>query len=238
MGDENISGDERPVHEARLDSFSVARYPVTFAEYDLFCEATGREKPEDQGWGREKRPAVNVSWADAAAYCEWLNEISGHGYRLLTEAEWEYVCRAGSKTAYFFGDDEKTLGEYAWYSVNSEGKTHPVGEKKPNAWGLHELSGNVWEWVHDWYGKYPKDAQTNPKGPDTGADRVLRGGGWGSSPRFVRSAFRIRDDPGIRLVRVGFRLARTHPQPSDDFSLLQKADGDSDVRAEQITAIE
>ncbi|MCP4695851.1 MAG: SUMF1/EgtB/PvdO family nonheme iron enzyme [Gammaproteobacteria bacterium] len=187
--------DERPAHEVTLDSFSIARYSVTFAEYDQFCEATGREKPGDEGWGREKRPAVNVSWEDVAAYCDWLNERSGHEYRLLTEAEWEYACRAGSETAYFFGDDEKMLGDYAWYEANSERKTHPVGEKKANAWGLHELSGNVWEWVHDWFGDYPKEAQTNPRGPDTGSSRVGRGGSWDDDAVVCRSACRGGDDP-------------------------------------------
>jgi len=135
MGDES----EGPIHEVELDSFAIGRYPVMFADYDAFCDATGREKPDDMGWGRGVRPVVNVSWQDAVNYCEWLSRGTGQTYRLPTEAEWEYACRAGSESAYCFGDDEKSLGEYAWYEKNSEGKTHPVGAKKANAWGLHDM---------------------------------------------------------------------------------------------------
>ncbi|MCP4702648.1 MAG: SUMF1/EgtB/PvdO family nonheme iron enzyme [Gammaproteobacteria bacterium] len=204
----------KPVHEVTLDAFSIGRYPVSFDDYEQFCTATGYEKPGDRGWGRSLRPVINVSWADAAAYCEWLSERTGAKYRLPTEAEWEYACRAGSETTYFFGDDEKRLGDYAWYSENSERKTHPVGEKSANAWGLHELYGNAWEWVHDWHVGYLREAQTNPTGPERGSNRVVRGGGWGSTARYCRSAMRIRYGPGIRVFYLGFRLARTHPLPS------------------------
>ncbi|MCP4700188.1 MAG: SUMF1/EgtB/PvdO family nonheme iron enzyme, partial [Gammaproteobacteria bacterium] len=236
MGDIQGVGynDEKPVHEVTLDSFSIGRYPVTFAEYDQFCEAMERKKPDDQGWGRNKRPVINVSWGDAVAYCEWLNVQTKEKYRLLTEAEWEYACRAGSETAYFFGDDENLLGDYAWYTKNSEGKTHPVGEKKANAWGLFELSGNVWEFVHDWYGNYPKEAQTNSKGPESGVARVMRGGSWAYAAGGCRSAVRIDwRDPGIRGHNLGFRLARTHPLPSDDFTLLQKHHEAPDAREQE-----
>ncbi|MCP4702949.1 MAG: SUMF1/EgtB/PvdO family nonheme iron enzyme [Gammaproteobacteria bacterium] len=233
MGDENISGEEKPVHGVTLDSFSIGRYPVMFAEYDQFCEAAKREKPKDEGWGRDKRPVINVSWDDAAAYCEWLNTQTKEKYRLLTEAEWEYACRAGSETAYFFGNDEERLRDYAWYSRNSAGKTHPVGEKKPNAYGLHELSGNVWEWVHDRYGGYSGEAQTNPTGPETGSSRVMRGGGWSLGAGSCRSAYRFYWPPDNRDHYLGFRLARTHPLPSDDFTLLPEADKAPDVQAEE-----
>ncbi|MCP4698306.1 MAG: SUMF1/EgtB/PvdO family nonheme iron enzyme, partial [Gammaproteobacteria bacterium] len=233
-GSQGIGQDrKKPVHEVRLDSFSIGRYPVTFAEYDQFCEAAKREKPKDEGWGRDKRPVINVSWDDAAAYCEWLNTQTKEKYRLLTEAEWEYACRAGSETAYFFGDDEKRLGDYAWCRENSEGKTHPAGKKKPNAYGLHELLGNVWEWVHDWHGGYSGEAQTNPTGPETGSHRVMRGGCWGFDAGNCRSACRSYWFPDSRYRNRGFRLARTHPLPSDDFTLLPELDEAPDVQAEE-----
>jgi len=187
-------GDERPVHEVELDSFAIGRYSVTFAEYDAFCEATGRKKPNDQGWGKERRPVINVSWQDAAAYCKWLSKETGQAYRLPTEAEWEYACRAGTETMWCFGDDEERLGDYAWYDKNSGGGTHPVGEKKANAWGLYDMHGNVWEWCQD---------EVN-----SGEDRVLRGGSWFYEARNCRSAYRSRGRPGSRDGGLGFRCVR------------------------------
>ncbi|MCP4702801.1 MAG: SUMF1/EgtB/PvdO family nonheme iron enzyme, partial [Gammaproteobacteria bacterium] len=224
MGDSQGIGEswEKPVHKVTLGSFFVARYPITFAEYDQFCEAVKREKPGDEGWGRGKRPVINVSWEDAAAYCEWLNTQTKEKYRFLTEAEWEYACRAGSETAYFFGDDEKLLGDYVWHSENSGGKTHPVGEKKANAYGLFDISGNVWEWVQDWFGNYSKDAQTDPSGPDTGLYRVVRGGSWNDVAKWSRSAYRSYwNDPDAndRDRDLGFRLAKTEPRLSCRFTL-------------------
>ena len=149
--DDSRWDDEKPAHPVRVDAFSIGQYPVTFAEYDRFCKATGREKPDDRAGAAGERPVINVSWEDAQAYCEWLSEQTNESYRLLTEAEWEYACRAGSTTRWCFGDDEERLGDYAWYGKNAEGKTHPVGEKQPNAWHLHDMHGNVWEWCQDWY---------------------------------------------------------------------------------------
>ena len=213
----NIQGkgskDERPVHEVEVDCFAIGRYPVTFAEYDAFCEATGREKPKDEGWGRGQRPAINVSWQDAQDYCEWLSRETGQTYRLPTEAEWEYACRAGSESAYCFGDDEKLLDEYAWYVKNSDRKTHPVGEKKANAWGLHDMHGNVWEWCADWFDNtYYAECQKqgvvkNPQGPAMGSNRVLRGGSWIFRLVRCRSVSRLDYPPGDRSRGFGFRLA-------------------------------
>ncbi|MCP4695400.1 MAG: formylglycine-generating enzyme family protein [Gammaproteobacteria bacterium] len=214
MGDIQGKGwsAEKTVHEVTLDDFYIGKYEVTFAEYDLFAEAAGKKKPKDQGWGRGDRPVLNVSWHDAAAYAKWLSEQTGHEYRLPTEAEWEYAARAGSETVYAFGNDPSGLGEYAWYRDNAEKKTHPVGEKKPNAWGLHDMHGNVLEWTQDyWYGSYSSEAQINPTGPDTGSSRVIRGGSWDGSPRYVRSANRSGFGPGNRDDHLGFRLARTYP---------------------------
>jgi formylglycine-generating enzyme required for sulfatase activity len=219
MGDEKGRDNEKPVHQVTLSHFSVGKYPVTFEEYDQFCNDTGREQPSDEGWGRDRRPVINVSWDEAVEYCKWLNKQTGQDYRLLSEAQWEYACRAGSEAAYCFGDDEKQLGEYAWYWDNSENKTHPVGEKKPNAWGLYDLHGNVWEWVQDWYGDYPSEPQSDPSGPESGSARVIRGGGWGDGAGNCRSAYRGGYDPGVRGGNLGFRLARLGPLSSYPFTL-------------------
>ncbi|MCP4699875.1 MAG: SUMF1/EgtB/PvdO family nonheme iron enzyme, partial [Gammaproteobacteria bacterium] len=225
MGDIQGSGvnNEKPVHEVTLGAFAIGRYPVTFDEYDKFAEAAGREKPDDEGWGRGRHPVINVSWEDAAAYCEWFSEQSGNHYRLPAEAEWEYACRAGTETDYCCGNDKKLLKEYAWFDGNSGRETHPAGEKKANAFGLYDMHGNVLEWVRDWYGNYSGEAQANPTGPETGAIRVIRGGSWGISPHDVRSAVRSRDDPGYYLNNVGFRLARTYAQPFYPFTLPEMA---------------
>jgi len=149
--DDSPHSDEKPAHPVRVSAFSIGQYPVTFAEYDRFCAATGREKPQDQGWGRDRQPAINVSWDDAQVYWVWLSGETGETYRLATEAEWEYACRAGSTGRWSCGDEASRLGDYAWFSKNSGSKTHPVGEKLPNAWHLHDMHGNVWEWCQDWY---------------------------------------------------------------------------------------
>jgi formylglycine-generating enzyme required for sulfatase activity len=154
-------------------------------------------------------PVENVSWDDAQEFIRRLNQKGGgKGYRLPSEAEWEYACRARSTGAYWFGDEEARLGEYAWYSLNSENKTHPVGTKKPNAWDLFDMHGNVWEWCQDWYGEYPTSQVTDPTGPEAGEHRVLRGGSWFSYAGGVRSEGRGGDGPGGRIIGIGFRVAR------------------------------
>jgi len=187
--------DEGPQHEVEVKAFSIGKYEVTFEEYDLFCEATGEKKPDDNGWGRGNRPVINVSWNDAVAYCEWLSEQTGEHYRLPTEAEWEYACRAGTQTRYSFGDDESQLGDYAWFDNNSDNQTHPVGEKLPNPWGLYDMHGNVWELTC----------------PGKDGPCVLRGGSWSADPRWVRGAARPRAVPHYGYGAGGFRLARTFP---------------------------
>ncbi|MCP4697642.1 MAG: SUMF1/EgtB/PvdO family nonheme iron enzyme [Gammaproteobacteria bacterium] len=211
MGDIQGSGhydDEKPVHEVSLDTFAIGVYPVVFAEYDKFAKATGNEKPSDNGWGRGRRPVINVSWEDAAKYCKWLSGQTEKEYRLLTEAEWEYACRAGSEADYCFGNDEKQLGEYVWYGANAGMGTHPAGKKKANAWGLYDMHGNVWEWVRDWFGDYPDEPLTDPRGPDSGSSRVVRGGSWASDGQGTRSAYRSGHSPVIRGMYLGFRFAR------------------------------
>ncbi len=201
---------EKPVHEVTVKSFFIGRFPVTFDEYNLFAEAAGREKPNDNGWGRGDRPVIDISWDDATAYAEWLNGQTGHEYRLPTEAEWEYAARADSDMAYAFGNDKSMLGEYAWYWDNSEAKTHPVGRKKPNIWGLYDMYGNIWEWVQDWYSDYSGEALTNPSGPMTGSYRVMRGGSWNLAAGCCRSSVRVPRHPVNRDPGAGFRLARTY----------------------------
>ncbi|MFH1824481.1 MAG: formylglycine-generating enzyme family protein [Candidatus Firestonebacteria bacterium] len=203
----NDYDNEKPVHKVYLDAYYIDKYEVTFEQYDKFREATNREKPSDSGWGRGKMPVINVSWNDAVAYAEWA------GKRLPTEAEWEKACRAGSSGKYCFGDSESELGDYAWswYGSNSGSKTHAVGQKKPNKWGLYDMHGNVWEWCSDWYDdKYYEvvaglGQANNPKGPNTGTYKVLRGGSWYNYALNCRSALRINFTPGSRDDNVGFR---------------------------------
>ena len=158
--------------------------------------------------------ATYVSWDDAGAYCEKLSEAEDKTYRLPTEAEWEYACRAGTTTRWSFGNDEKALGDYAWYYKNADNAgekyAHQVGLKKPNAFGMYDMHGNVWEWCHDYYGEdyYQQSPEKDPTGPTSGSSRVLRGGSWSSSTRHSRSANRDRNDAVSRYYFFGFRLVR------------------------------
>jgi len=155
-------------------------------------------------------PVEQVSWDDVQAFIRRLNNREGAGrYRLPTEAQWEYACRAGSTTRFCFGDDESRLGDYAWYDRNSGRRTHSVAQKKPNAWGLYDMHGNVWEWCADWYDAYPSGHVTDPTGPSSGSDRVYRGGSWLGYARLCRSAIRVNYTPGDRNDFLGFRLTRT-----------------------------
>jgi formylglycine-generating enzyme required for sulfatase activity len=151
-----------------------------------------------------------MSWNDAVEFCRKLSDEEGAEYRLPTEAEWEYACRAGTTTAYSFGDDTSQLGQYAWYRDNSSDITHPVGEKPPNAWGLYNMHGNVHEWCLDWIGRYgSENVLIDPTGPASGRHRVLRGGSFDTQPRIVRAASRNNNLPVNRTIDTGFRLART-----------------------------
>jgi formylglycine-generating enzyme required for sulfatase activity len=197
--------------------------PVTQA---LYRAVTDRNPSQFKG---DDRPVEKVSWLDAAAFCNRLSEKMGlqpvyeidgdevnwnrqsNGFRLPTEAEWEYACRAGTTTRFAHGDLESGLDRMAWYRENSGGKTRPVGLKDPNAWGLHDMHGNVWEWVWDWYGDYPSVSVSDPAGPDRGSVRVMRGGSWLNFARLCRSAIRDRGVPGGRGDFLGVRLSRSLP---------------------------
>ena len=206
--------DELPVHEVRLRSFALSMHEVAFTEYDRFAAARGRDRPNDEGWGRGDRPAINVSWEDAAAYAAWLSAETGEEYRLPSEAEWEYAARAGTTTSYSWGP---FIGRN---QANCEGcgsrwdgaRTAPAGSFEANAWGLHDMHGNAWEWVADcWHADYaraPVDGSAWTRGGDC-SRRVLRGGSWYTYGLILRVAFRLWEVVGHRDAFVGFRVART-----------------------------
>jgi formylglycine-generating enzyme required for sulfatase activity len=192
--------------------FYLCQHEVTQAEYQTVI---GSNPSGFQG--DPNRPVEQVSWYDATNYCAKLTAAesaagrlpAGYVYRLPTEAEWEYACRAGATNRFSYGDDPgyTKLGERAWYSANSGGQTHPAGQKLPNGWGLYDVYGNVWEWCWDWYGSYPGGSVTDPRGATSGSVRVFRGGGWDDSPRNCRSAYRAGVEPGYRYGNLGFRVA-------------------------------
>jgi formylglycine-generating enzyme required for sulfatase activity len=245
--------DEGPQHPVAIRPFWMGKMEVTWDEYDLYWkqeEGAKRENqtPEDKaadavsrptppyadetfGHGREGHPVICITHHAAMEYCRWLSLKTGKAYRLPTEAEWEYAARAGTKTAYFFGDDPKPLGDYAWYAANSEDVTHEVGKKKPNPWGLYDIYGNVAEWCldtykKDYYAAFPTDKPTLSPVLIPGPDRfphAARGGSWADEPNRLRSAARrgsdkswIKRDPQrpqsiwwlTDAEFVGFRIVR------------------------------
>jgi formylglycine-generating enzyme required for sulfatase activity len=198
--------------------FLIGKYEVTFAEYDLFAVADGRELPDEEGWSRSRRPTINVSWEDAVAYAEWLSEQTGKRYRLPSEAEWEYVARAGTTGRYWWCDKLEPNCDVKAGIANCDGcgsqwdneKTAPVGSFEPNPFGLYDTVGNVWEWVQDcWHESY-KGAPTDGSAWEEAdcSQRVIRGGSWFGTPRNVRSANRNWYIPVIMYSNVGFRLAQ------------------------------
>lgn len=210
--------DELPRHRVTIAShFALGCSPVTFEEYDRFARAVGRALPEDENWGRGRRPVINVSWEDGVAYCAWLSAQTGKRYRLPTEAEWEYAARAGTKTRYWWGDDLQQEGR-VWancYNCGSEGggeQTIPVGSFDPNPFGLYDTAGNVWEWVEDcWHDSYQGAPTDGSAWLEAGAGdcwrRVVRGGSWCDPPGLVRSATRSWETQDYRF-NLGFRLAQ------------------------------
>jgi len=263
MGDEvgDLWNGCRPVHFVTLTyDFMLGKYEVTFEEYDDYCQLTGNQQPNDQGWGRDNMPVIYVDWREAIRYCNWLSESEGlkpaygqneelldrdgnattditkvEGYRLPTEAEWEYAASGGHEalpSARFLYAGSDDINEVAWYSRNSgeyifdgspatidytnHGISHimgmspqPVGQKQPNELGLYDMSGNLWEWCHDWYGDYTNENKTNPIGASSGHVRVMRGGAWIFGANDCRVGSRFYRSPHDKLPRLGFRVAKT-----------------------------
>ena len=207
--------DESLQHEVRISrDFYMGQTEVTQGQWKAIM-GTEPWKGKEHVKEGENYPASYVSWFQAGEFCKKLSkqeEKQGRKYRLPTEAEWEYACRAGSKTAYSFGESSKSLDNYAWFNGNSNGQTHPVGEKKANVWGLYDMHGNVWEWCGDWHAgdAYARYKTGDLKPPSTGSSRVVRGGSWlnVSRDRF-RGAVRLGSGPTYRGGADGFRVART-----------------------------
>jgi formylglycine-generating enzyme required for sulfatase activity len=219
--DDDADEDEKPQHEVRLTrGFLMHRTPVTQEQWRAVIGT-------DPSWFKGRlRPVERVSWLDAVAYCNALSAVEGlpaaylissdlslvrpsinrTGYRLPTEAEWEYACRAGTMTPRW-GE----LDHIAWYGDNSGNETHPVGKKYPNSWNLYDMLGNVSEWTQDWYGRYSVGRQTDPQGPPSGSSRVYRGGAWVNGSWVVRSSFRSYGSPVDRASDLGFRPVRSIP---------------------------
>jgi formylglycine-generating enzyme required for sulfatase activity len=190
--DPDARDNEKPQHQVQVNSFAIGKYPVTQAQYQAVMGTNPSRFKNNR-----QNPVEQVSWNDAQAFCQKLSQITGKTYRLPTEAEWEYACRAGTTTRFYFGDDANQSGNYAWYDRNSQDKTHPVGQKKPNAWGLYDMSGNVWEWCEDdWHDNYigaPKDGSAWPINNDNRS--LLRGGSWYFNRYSCRSAYRFSFSP-------------------------------------------
>jgi len=254
-GEKNHRDDESPQHKVIVDSFWIGKFEVTWDEYELFVfpqlekenknvagvDAVSRPTPPyvDMSFGMGKRgyPAVNMTQYAALMYCKWLWSKTGDFYRLPTEAEWEFACRAGTQTTYSFGNDETQLGDYAWYNKNSKNKYQKVGTKKPNPWGLYDMHGNVAEYtldqyVSDYYSSSKESPAINPwAAPSTLYPRVARGGAWNSDAANLRSAARMGSDPDWKqrdpqspksdwwntdASFAGFRLVRPLKKPTKE----------------------
>jgi formylglycine-generating enzyme required for sulfatase activity len=209
---------DAPPHGVTVSAFYIDKYLVTQGQYEKLMN----DNPSR--WKGKTNPVEQMRWSDAVRYCNarseaeglepcydlntWKCNFAANGYRLPTEAEWEYACRAGTTTAYFFGDDESKLKVYAWYEDNSGGKPRPVGQKPANPWGLYDMHGNVWEWCNDFYkvDYYQESPKENPRGPETGETKVLRGGAWKFSAESCRSGYRYNENPGYADVCFGYDI--------------------------------
>jgi formylglycine-generating enzyme required for sulfatase activity len=236
MGSRYGRDEEKPVHKVWVDSFLIDRHEVTQAEYETIGKTEAFANPSH--FPGPDLPVEQVTLPQAARFCNARSRLEGlepcynedtgecnvtaTGYRLPTEAEWEYACRAGTASAYSFGDEPRPLGDFGWFADNAAKKTHPVGRKKPNPWGLFDMHGNVAEWCQDVYDPkyYQSSPEKQPTGPADGNEFVLRGGSWKSPADALRSAARIGEAPGFSdacLARdaIGFRCVRKPPPPED-----------------------
>ncbi len=215
MGSEAGAEDEKPVHQVEVPDFYLARTPITNAQYMAFVAATGQHAPREFGYpfDHDHHPVVGISWHDAVAYCAWLSAQTGHTYRLPSEAEWEYAARGGQRSQGFPYAGGHRLQEVGWYDVNSNGTTQPVGLKPANELGLHDMSGNVWEWCADhWHDNY-NEAPTNGTpwllgAAEENARRVVRGGSWDYYVNYCLVSCRDLNYADYRNINVGFRPAR------------------------------
>jgi formylglycine-generating enzyme required for sulfatase activity len=199
MGNSDYNDYNNPAHSVTVDSFYMSQYEITFELYDTFCEETGRSKSDDAGWDRGMRPVINVSWNDTIEFCNWLSikegltpcysgsgtaivcDFSANGYRLPTEAEWEFAARGGNMSNGYIYSGSDDINVVGWYDENSGNKTHPVGQKRPNELGLYDMTGNTLEWCWGNYYAYTSSAEINPRGNSSGYGRALRGGHWYSA---------------------------------------------------------
>jgi formylglycine-generating enzyme required for sulfatase activity len=206
MGNDEGDAEERPAHKVTISKpFYMGKFKVTQQQW---AAVMGKNPSHFQG---AQNPVERVCWEDCQALLKKLNEklaASDVTFSLPTEAEWEYACHAGSNSQYAFGDSDAMLADYGWFEGNADGRTHPVGEKKPNAWGLYDMQGNVWEWCADWYdGDYYKTSPAvDPSGPASGASRVLRGGSWGDPAPYCRASYRYCLPPWFCVYSYGVRL--------------------------------
>ena len=219
MGDVEQLGESwrNPAHPVTINAFAMGKYEVTFEEYDLFAVTEGKPLPGDHGWGRGRRPVINVSWDDAKAYADWLSKKTNKHYRLPTESEWEYAARSGAMQEVWAGTSEEShLRDYAVFAENSENKTEKVGTKQANVFGLYDLSGNVWEWVDDYlprtHERTARDGSAWTEKDKTDYHlRVFRGGSWSLIPEYLRASYRFRSTTGLKSSHLGFRLAQDFP---------------------------
>lgn len=207
---DDVSSGEKPAHQVTLSDYCIGETEVT---QELWQAVMGSNP--SYFTGNLQRPVETVSWNDCQEFIKKLNQLTGKTFRLPTEAEWEYAARGGRKSRGYKYSGSNTIGDVAWYTVNSYDKgeshpdygTHPVGQKQANELGLYDMSGNVWEWCQDWYGSYSSSSQTNPTGPSSGSGRVLRGGSWNGYARGCRVSLRSSSTPTYRLNYLGLRLA-------------------------------
>lgn len=208
---ENADKDERPVHKVTLNNYYIGKYEVTVQDYRAFCEATGHHMPELPPWGWiDEYPVVNVTWYDAVGYCEWLSKLTGRNYHLPSEAQWEFAAIGGLKAKGFSYSGSEKPGDVAWFADNTNlDGPRSVGTKRGNELGIYDMSGNVAEWCQDFYDKeyYGRSISEDPKGPNLGTHRLVRGGSWKEEAWRCRSTFRYINTEIIWYNFMGFRLA-------------------------------